>query len=479
MSRDRETIRTLYIDDSERESLVQRFGARLDDLFSVEWVEGGDEALRVLGTEEFDCIVSRHALPETNGLDLLERLRSRGIDVPFVLYAEDGSESLAGEAIAAGVDGYLPGSALEADTFERRIRRVVSASRSVGDISRREQLERILQTIPVSILQTDERGSIVFVNRRARDMLEITLPDVEGRTCIDAPWNVRDLDGGLVPEEDRLFQRIQRTGATLRDEQYVFEWSDGRRALVSAHGAPLFDEEGKLEGTIVVLIDITEHWRHRRQLEDQNERLDAFAGVIGHDLRTPLHTAGMQLQLARLECDSRHLEALERALEQMNERVEDVLMLAREERVGEDDAERIDLVEEVERRARALQREYDGIDLNLELEPASRVLRADECRLRRLLDNLIRNAVEHAATDEVTIRIGTLEEGFYLEDDGRGLTDDERRRISSETQRVRDPELGLGLSIVKRIVDAHGWNVRAVEGEEGGSRFEFIGVTTA
>jgi signal transduction histidine kinase len=104
-------------------------------------------------------------------------------------------------------------------------------------------------------------------------------------------------------------------------------------------------------------------------------------------------------------------------------------------------------------------------------------IRADVSRLKQVFENLIRNATEHGGPD-VTVTVGELDDGFYLEDDGPGIPDEERSRILETGYSTAEAGTGFGLSIVDQIVDAHGWQLRITESEAGGARFEIIDVET-
>ena len=104
-----------------------------------------------------------------------------------------------------------------------------------------------------------------------------------------------------------------------------------------------------------------------------------------------------------------------------------------------------------------------------------RTIRADENRLRQLFGNLIRNSVEHGGT-EVTVTVGDLDDGFYVADDGPGIPDAERSKVFEPGHTNTESGTGFGLSIVREIVDAHGWTIRITESERGGARFEITDV---
>ena len=99
----------------------------------------------------------------------------------------------------------------------------------------------------------------------------------------------------------------------------------------------------------------------------------------------------------------------------------------------------------------------------------------DASRVQELFGNLFRNAREHAGAD-ATIRVGPLQDGFYVEDDGPGIPPDKRDDVLQSGFTTSAEGTGFGLTIVSQIADAHDWNIDITAGQDGGARFEFHGV---
>jgi nitrogen fixation/metabolism regulation signal transduction histidine kinase len=76
----------------------------------------------------------------------------------------------------------------------------------------------------------------------------------------------------------------------------------------------------------------------------------------------------------------------------------------------------------------------------------------------------------------VTVRVGGLDDGFYVEDDGPGIPDADRDSVFEAGYSTAEESSGFGLTIVQQIAAAHGWTVRATDAAGGGARFEFTGV---
>jgi signal transduction histidine kinase len=209
--------------------------------------------------------------------------------------------------------------------------------------------------------------------------------------------------------------------------------------------------------------------RAERDLVTERDRLEEFASVLSHDLRNPLNVATGYLDLAIESGEMGHLDRVADSLDRMDALVEDVLMLAREPSI--DEPRPVDVADHARTAARTV-----GLDA-LEVDADLPTVDADPQALLRLLENLLRNSVDHAGS-EVTVRVGPLVEptrefpvGFAVADDGPGIPPDERDCVFDSGYTTGDGT-GLGLPIVRSIADAHGWSVSVTESDTGGARFE-------
>lgn len=220
--------------------------------------------------------------------------------------------------------------------------------------------------------------------------------------------------------------------------------------------------------------------RHReQQLERQVERLEEFASIVSHDLRSPLTVARGRVELLKAthDLDEEHVDQIEFAHERMTEIIEDSLALARG---GHEvtDPETVD----IESAAETAWQTAGSESARLVVDDQGTV-EADEDRLKRLFENLFRNSLEHGWPDDppadseptLTIRVGRLDagEGFFIADDGVGIPEDDRESVFEAGETNQGSGSGLGLAIVRRIAQAHGWTVDLTASETGGARFEF------
>jgi PAS domain S-box-containing protein len=261
--------------------------------------------------------------------------------------------------------------------------------------------------------------------------------------------------------------------ADVRDaREQVAVAFDGSRRYYDLDISPIYDRRGRFNGRVVLFRDITRREERKRQLERQktqlerqNERLEDFAGIVSHDLRNPINVVSGRLEMARSDPDPEHFDEMERGLERMQDIIDDVLAMARQGQ-SVDDPEPVAL----RRLCEAAWENVDTDTATLAVE-TDQTIEADRTRLLQVFENLFRNAIDHGPAD-VTITVGALEDGFYVEDDGPGIPPEERDEVLQKGYSTADDGTGLGLSIVQSAVEAHGWTIAVVEGAAGGARFE-------
>ena len=255
-------------------------------------------------------------------------------------------------------------------------------------------------------------------------------------------------------------------GSTLTVDDELF----GTLCFVSTEPReePFSDEETLFAELIAQMLE-TELQAERAAAKI--DRLDQFAGVVSHDLRSPLHVAQGRVDIERSARDSDNLEIAARSLDRMEDMIADVLTMARQGlEIEETELVSLDAIaEECWDATRA-----DGATVTV---AADLRFKTDPGRVRHLFENLFRNSVEHGGAD-VSVRVGPLDEGegFYVEDDGPGIPASDRERIFETGYTTGSDGLGLGLAIVDGVVDAHGWSIAAGDSDGGGARFEVSGV---
>jgi PAS domain S-box-containing protein len=483
MSTWRESIRVLHVDDQpDFTETTRAYLERQDNRFTVETATKASEALDLLVDEEFDCLVSDHDMPGRNGIELLEAVREEYPDLPFILFTGKGSEEVASKAISSGVTDYLQkkGGTEQYELLAARITTAVGQYRAERKLERQNALFEKAQAIAdvgawQSEVKTDRPSYFTDQILRIHG-----LPPDRTLSPEESLSYYHEADRDTVRQS---FKRALEEGESYEVTARLIT-EDGALRWVRTSGEPQTEGEEvvRVRGT---LQDVTEHKERERELERQNERLEEFAHVVSHDIQTPLQVATTHLDLAQRTGEDEHFEKVADAHDQIQELIDDILTLA-QQGLRIDDTESVD----VDTVVRDVWRNLDTDTLSLRTVGNLRV-EADPARLRQLLQNLLRNAAEQGDED-VTVSVGPIEGmptttragdtarfGFYVEDDGPGIPEDERDDVFEPGYTTSEDGTGFGLAIVEQVALAHGWDIRVIDGLDGGARFEITGVESA
>jgi PAS domain S-box-containing protein len=341
---------------------------------------------------------------------------------------------------------------------------VIGVARDVTERREREQELRryraIVEAMDEAVYTVDEDGRIEYVNERFAEMKGVDRSELLGRQIRD--WASSD----AVERIDDLIADLRSGEIDVGSLEYEFLRVDGSRVPADLRFTDIEFPDGR-RGRVGVIRDITDRRERERELRRQNERLDEFVSVVSHDLRNPLGTLSSSLELIETD-DTDHLDRCRRTVDRMDRLIDDLLALARQgERIAEPSP--VDLGDLAAGCWGTV-----GADTTDLVVKADATVVADGSRLMELLENLYTNAIEHG--DSETVRVGTLDGGFYVADDGTGIPEDEREAVFESGYTTASDGTGFGLSIVEGIAEAHGWSVSVTEGDDGGARFEFTGV---
>jgi signal transduction histidine kinase len=179
-----------------------------------------------------------------------------------------------------------------------------------------------------------------------------------------------------------------------------------------------------------------------------------------------------RLGLAERTGDEEHFSQCREAVDRMHALIDGLLAVARAGAVVTD-TEPVSIDDTV----RSCWQTVPTVDATLRAE-TDRTVGADREQFRRLVENLLANAVEHGG-ETVTVTVGALPGGFYVADDGPGIPPEERDAVLERGYSLAPGGSGLGLAIVREAASAHGWDLTVCESDDGGARFEFTGVSEA
>ncbi|MFW6017414.1 MAG: PAS domain S-box protein [Halapricum sp.] len=447
---DTEPIRVLHVDsDGDLLAVVAEHLESESATLAVEGETDQETALERLDRAAIDCVVSDHRPAGIDGLELLERVRERDPEIPFILYTSHGSEEIASEAISAGVTEYMR-KETGTDQYAVLANTIVNSVEHVrAEAALRESEQRYRTVVEQSHdgIFIYQDGVFEFVNERFCEITGYEESDVLG---MDALGLIHPGDRDRVREIVRRRQAGDGTAshyeARIRTaEEETCELSLNVRSI-TYRGEPA--EMGSVR-------DVTDRYR-------SEQRLDEFASIVAHDLRNPLNVLAGRLDLARETGDDVHFDALERSIDTVETLLEAMRDLARAGLPIRDPA-----VVDVDDVAHAARQSIDA-DLDLTLTEDLPTIEADRDRLESLFVECFENVVVH--TDAESASVEPAEGGFAVVDDGPGIPERARDRVFEAGYTTDSDRTGFGLAIVEWIADAHGWSVAAEPAAEGGTR---------
>lgn len=342
----------------------------------------------------------------------------------------------------------MTGLAMTLATMEYRLFDIVPIAR-----------DTVLENIESGVLVVDPENNIVDANARAVELLDISRDELVGTTMTALVATLPD-----VPE---YFGSVEETEETIAVEPDA----DTKR-YYDVTVSPVETGSGRTAGRVVLFSDVTEQIERREQLEAQklrleakNERLNEFAGLVSHDLRNPIQVIDANLELIDDPENEQRIETIADATDRMADIVDQVLTLARTG--GEVTETEIVVLSAMSSRVWNELSPRDGATLEIEV---SKTVDADRGSLRQCFENIFKNSLEHGG-DDVTVTVGELADGFYVEDDGAGFPEDVLDADDSVVDHYAS-QGRYGLQIIENTVDAHGWDLTITESDDGGARFE-------
>ena len=488
--------RILVADDNAdmREYIVRLLGQH----WAVEAVSDGLEALQAARRAAPDLIISDVMMPRLDGFGLIRELRlePETASIPTILVSARAGEEATAEGLRAGADDYLvkPFSAsallirVEAQLSAARLRRSLRTAAE----SERQRLELIFRESPAAICIL--RGPELKVELANPLILQVwgksatiigqpfadAVPEIRGQGFLELLHAVRE--SGIPSHGKEALVRLDRArDGLLRDAYFDFVY------------APFPSPDGTIDAVFVHAYEVTEQVLARRSsdllreaeqlarkdAEAANRLKDEFLATMSHELRTPLNA--ILGWASMLRHGARDAEGLERGLSTIERNalaqarlIEDVLDVSRiisgKLRL---DIRRVDLIAiasaaaDVVRPAASARR----VQLSIEHGPEPRLeLVGDADRLQQVAWNLLSNAVKFTPSDGV-VSLSIERKGsavrMIVRDTGSGIAPEhlpfifERfRQVDSSTTR-KHGGLGLGLAIVRHLVELHGGSVWA------------------
>ncbi len=465
----------LALDESSTLSLMERALRAVDyDVAIVREQEGLEKALDESSPA---LLLIGESFNSHNGIELAEAQLERFPTLPILLFAEKDTNGTVKSVLNGGLSGYLH-PPLKTDDIVGAVNRSLARARHLGDWIRREvkqttsslekrariseaekvRLESIIASIEDGVIVLDHQQNLVLINRVARDAFGLTAADFTGQPVED-----------VIIHTDLHALLAKASGSTVK--YYELNFDDGR--VFNAQHTPI-----AYIGSAITMQDIT-------YLKRLDQMKSDFVHTVSHDLRSPLTAVLGYAELVERvgplnEQQQEFIRRIQGSVNSITSLVNELLDLGRLEAGFDSRRESVQL-ESILLYSLGL---FDSLvrqkNLTLKQEIASDLpaLRANPIRIRQMIDNLVGNAIKYTPEGgEIHVRAASQDDQiiFEVSDSGPGIPRDEQSRIFEKFYRASNATgtkgSGLGLSIVKSIVDSYHGRVWVESGLDHGASF--------
>jgi PAS domain S-box-containing protein len=462
--------RILLVEDEE--TMRAHLAELLSDEFEVETAADGEQALVAVMRTRPDLVITDIVMPLIDGVELVRLLRETPSTstIPILLTSGRAPDELRIEGFEMGADSYLakPYSGRE---LRARIRTMLNSERKRHQAARLEGIElaaaeraALLESITDSFYALDEQDRVTYANQRALDFFGRGRGELLGESV----WS-------LVPEGEQpvLREAFQRARIEQRPVELEVAW--GRDRWLEVHAFP------GASGLAVNFRDITD-----RKLNER--RKDEFVATLAHELRNPLAPIRNGIHLLKGGTTganaARVLGMMDRQMTHMVRLLDDLLDLSRITRG------RLELKREIVRMSDVLAAAVEATNhavearyhhLEVQIQDPELQVDGDATRLSQIFANLISNSAKYT---EPGGRITVVQKRenqdcvVSVTDTGIGIPPQAQDQLFQMFSQVRQHQphaesgLGIGLSVVKTLVQMHGGSVTAhSDGPGKGSTF--------
>jgi PAS domain S-box-containing protein len=474
--------------------------------FEVYEATTGEDAFRLAAELKPQLVLLDVRLPDVNGIEICRRIKSNTSTASILVIQTSATFTEAHDRVRGlegGADAYLT-EPIEADELVANVRAILRLREAERRVREREAwLKTVMSSIGDAVITTDLEGRVTLINQVAQEMVGWTEAEAEGRPLMEV---FRIINEQTRQPIENPAARVLRGGPSAGFADHdVLITRDGKETPVENSAAPIKDERGNLIGVVLTFRDITERKRvekereqllryeqeahseaevARRRAEEASRSKDEFLATVSHELRTPLnHMLGWitMLRSGKLQSDKveKAYDTIERNVRTQGRLIDDLLDVSRiiAGKLTIEPRE-IEIARVVEAAAESVVplAEAKGINFVTILAPQAGMISGDSERLQQAIGNLLSNAIKFTSIGgNVGLRLTCVNSQIEIavSDDGQGISPDflphvfDRFRQQDATPARQHSGLGLGLAIVRHIVELHGGSVRAESAGEG------------
>ena len=347
----------------------------------------------------------------------------------------------------------------------------------------KEKYSSIIANMNLGLVEIDGERTILMANNRYSEMIGIAQEDLVGKNVIEL-MNLNEEGQKKIRDQ---FEKRKKNQSDSYEIEVKLQTGERRHWLIS--GAPRYDETGKIVGSIGVHLDITQQKELEFQkqnlvneLEESNKGLQEYAHIVSHDLKSPLRSVTAlatwlydDYKDVLDENGKYNLQMMMEKVEGMDKLIDGILKYST---VNSDtlDNTNVDVNEVVKEIEEII---YIPDHVSIKVVNKLPVIQADKVKIHQLFQNFLSNAVVNIDKKVGMVEIGSKETGthweFSIKDNGVGIPKEYHEKIFKIFQSIGNNErsTGIGLSIVKKIIDRYHGKVW-LESEIGsGTTFHF------
>jgi signal transduction histidine kinase/FixJ family two-component response regulator len=448
-----------------------------------------NEALSILTEQLFDVILLDLGLPDSDGIHTFLRIYNKNPLIPIIIFTAQSDETIWSYAVKNGAQDFLIKGQTDGRLLVGTIQCSIERKNLVDQELRAQEREKkiLLDSLDELVVFVNPHLDIIWANKAALEYMKMNLQEAVGMCLKSAP----DISGPL--SEYPQLEQIYLTG---NKKSWEFASIDSRVWFVQA--IPVTGEDGTILGILETCREITERKIAEKLLqkiklaEVSSSTKSEFLANISHELRTPLNSIiGFSDMLHEQmygnlnEKQLRVVGNISKSGKQLLNLINDILDISKiEAGKMELNYKNFELFNKLNMIRNLLSpiAERKNIQIEINIDDKLTNIYADEDKFVQIMYNLVDNAIKFSYENNF-VEIGARKKGDFVEitvkDTGIGIKLEDQNKLFKPFSQVnsffskKSPGTGLGLSLVKQIVQLHGGYVWFRSSYGKGSTFAF------
>ena len=469
--------RILVVDDEDR---VRQACRRLfsEEGCHVKTADNGSDCLEMIAEHHYDIILLDLMMPGMSGLDVLTRVKSLHPDTVVIVITGYATLEHAVKAMKKGAFDFLS-KPFSPQDLRIVISKAIEFIRTLQDITQEKSRMRVMvNSLCNGVLTTDNQKNIALANPAFLKLMQIRKNRVIGQPVSDLVQDERIL--GMI---DKVMDPSEQTHAQITDEIIVRAPDESDETVLGVRCMPFRDRLGRNLGTVTLVQDIT-------ALKKINQLKTDFVSMVAHELKSPLNSVLMQLNVVLEGLAGDLTEKQRHILTRNHDKIKsltamtaELLDLAKmESGLVNQEKQELDMAEIMLDQAEFYREKAltKSIKIHTQSKDTPARVMANKNNMEEVFANLISNAIRYTPEGgRIRLEIKPGHESVMLEvsDTGFGIPEDELGNIFNKFYRVKNEKTrfingtGLGLAIVKSIVAAHHGTISVASRVDKGTTF--------